>query len=391
MHKNISVLSFSFDDYGNINKIKEFFNFDHIPIGLKKSNRLDKFGLNHWWVGRAIPATRDGLNEFLNRLEISSPKILLKKSFGLSLSDQYWICPETQDLSWEKVNFFDNDFSLEVGRLIFGHIIPKQKIDLISPDNTSDGWLKKKWIIECGKRRLVKASSLPYHQEAINEYVATEISNRLGIKHTPYQVLYENEKYFSVCDNFVTQNTELVTATQILESTKKSNNDSTFTHFKNCCELLGLEGTQTFLNKMLTLDFLIVNTDRHFNNFGVLRNADTLTWIGFAPVFDSGTSMWHNIDTNDLVSKVNSQDSKPFKNTHLEQIKLVNDFSWLDHKTLENLPDMVYKLFKVVPNFNSDWAEALGKAVSVRANILQEIANDPNSSAVPKRRKRLRM
>ena len=45
---------------------------------------------------------------------------------------------------------------------------------------------------------------------------------------------------------------------------------------------------------MLVLDYIIANTDRHWNNFGVIRNADTRCYIDIAPIYDSGTSMWVN-------------------------------------------------------------------------------------------------
>ena len=39
---------------------------------------------------------------------------------------------------------------------------------------------------------------------------------------------------------------------------------------------------------MLVLDYLIVNEDRHLNNFGLIRNAVTPEWIGAAPLYDNG-------------------------------------------------------------------------------------------------------
>ena len=51
------------------------------------------------------PASRSGLKEALSRMEISQPQLLLEKCLGLSLSDQYWICPEESKLRWEEVNF----------------------------------------------------------------------------------------------------------------------------------------------------------------------------------------------------------------------------------------------------------------------------------------------
>lgn len=43
-----------------------------------------------------------------------------------------------------------------------------------------------------------------------------------------------------------------------------------------------------FLDRMIVLDHTIANGDRHLNNFGLVRDADTLEWLGSAPVYDCG-------------------------------------------------------------------------------------------------------
>ena len=48
---------------------------------------------------------------------------------------------------------------------------------------------------------------------------------------------------------------------------------------------------------MIVIDYLLANTDRHYNNFGAIRNANSLEWIGSAPIYDSGTSLWCNTPT----------------------------------------------------------------------------------------------
>lgn len=40
-------------------------------------------------------------------------------------------------------------------------------------------------------------------------------------------------------------------------------------------------------------DYVMTNRDRHFNNFGLLRNPDTLQWLCFAPIYDTGNSMFY--------------------------------------------------------------------------------------------------
>ena len=42
---------------------------------------------------------------------------------------------------------------------------------------------------------------------------------------------------------------------------------------------------------MFILDFLIMNEDRHLNNFGIIRDVNTLEWIDIAPIFDNGMAL----------------------------------------------------------------------------------------------------
>lgn len=96
-----------------------------------------------------------------------------EKCYGLSLSDQYWIRPADLDVSWEQVNFFDNPFSEEVGNILLG--VPmegsEEHISLMTPDNTSDGWLKKKWTIIDGRRRDIICGSVKKRISGLKQIV----------------------------------------------------------------------------------------------------------------------------------------------------------------------------------------------------------------------------
>ena len=100
MHKKIPVVELTLDDTSCvIIDIKKVMNPEHLPVGVTvKNNVVDKVALTRWWRRRAIPASRDGLRQALDELDIALPEILLEKCYGLSLSDQYWICPEGSDL-----------------------------------------------------------------------------------------------------------------------------------------------------------------------------------------------------------------------------------------------------------------------------------------------------
>ena len=122
MHKRIAVAEMELDDAtGFIKKINQVYAPEHLPIGVPiKKGIVDRKEFNDWWTDRSIPASRSGIREALETLDIASTKMLLVRCYGLSLSDQYWICPERTNLTWDEINFFENAFSDDIGDVLFG-------------------------------------------------------------------------------------------------------------------------------------------------------------------------------------------------------------------------------------------------------------------------------
>ena len=380
MHKNKPVLELEIDEVtGTISKIGAVHNIEHLPVGAysaAEKNNVSRNMLNDWWTGRSIPASRDGLKDVLLILGVCSPALLLDKCCGLSLSDQYWVCPKNSDILWENVNFFQNDFSIDVGEVLFGYKrSSKDIINLMSPDNTSDGWLKKKWLIADGKRYLMKGGSGFLEQEPFNEVIASALMKRLNINHVEYTLTFEQNKPYSLCENFITPDTELIPAWRIMQTRKKNNSQSEFMHFLLCCEKLGIPNVRDSLDKMLTLDYIISNEDRHYNNFGAIRNAETLEWLGLAPVYDSGTSLWH---TTPYIGSVT--ECKPFKKTHNDQIKLVKDLSWLDIDVLDGLDNKIIEILSKSIKIDADRSKKLAEIIMERALKVWQMAESQKTN-----------
>ena len=176
MHRELPVAVLSINDTsGTVYRVEDVVQPAHLPIGLFSADRREfAKNLNLWLAGRTIPASHSGFHHALEALQIQkklqlSASTLMMKCFALSLSDQYWLNPAEQPLEWRKVNFYHNDFSEDVGNILFGQIPERDSIDLVSPCNTSDGWLKKKWKILNGQRVLVKGGSGMAQQEPFNE------------------------------------------------------------------------------------------------------------------------------------------------------------------------------------------------------------------------------
>ena len=245
-----------------------------------------------------------------------------------------------------------------------------EKPDLMSPDNTSDGWLRKKWVILDGKRCLVKGGSGVNRQEPYNEVIASRIMERLGIPHVEYTLHMMDGQPYSVCEDFVTPETEYISAWYLLHTKAKPNHISLYQHYLERCNALGIAGAEQAMSQQIVLDYLIANEDRHQGNFGAVRNAETLEFIGTAPVFDSGSSLWFETPTPQIRAGAKVP-CKPFKSTHEEQLQLVRDFQWLDVSTLAGLDDIVREVFAGSDFVDAQRAGAIAKAVAERVERLK--------------------
>ena len=385
MHQNQPVVDITLLGRSNeIVKVHLIHNKKHIPIGVKmKNGTIDVESLGKWFDGRKIPASRDQIRDLFEVFGESRTGWLVEKSLGLSLSDQYWIKPIDQDINWYDINFFENDFSEDVGNILFGKKdVHLKEINLVSPDNTSDGWLKKKWKMINGKRCLIKAGSGPFRQEAYNEVIASLMMVRLGIDHIPYRLILEEGEPYSVCESFVTEKTELVTAWYVMQVLPVDHQNPKHSHLLACCEKLSIPNIVQAIDKMLVLDYLIVNTDRHLNNFGFLRYAQTLEWIGFAPIFDNGSSLWFKEDIHRIRSDKTLK-SKPFKGKHNEQIKLVHSFDWLDLSALDDIEKHVLDVFKDSEFVSEQRRNAIVRGLRQRITSLQAIVDKRKAGIVP--------
>lgn len=377
MHKNVVVADIELDEVSAaIVKIDKLHNQEHLPVAVSaKKGVVNRSELNEWWYDRSIPASRSGVRKALETMNISNPRLLLSRCFGLSLSDQYWIKPLESDIAWKDVNFFNNDFSEDIGDILFGKKLNKKTLDYNSPDNTSDGFLKKRWKIINGKRCLLKSGSAPFMQQPFNEVIASKIMERLGISHIPYSVfLDEDGEPYSVCEDFITEDTELISAWRIMQSRKQDNNTSKYQHYVNCCEELGIKKICQSLNEMIVVDYIIANEDRHFNNFGLIRNADTLEFISPAPIFDSGSSLGYDKVAGQILSGKNIQ-CKPFKKTHEQQLALVTSFDWIDFSKLNGVEEDIREVFRSAGEYMDDARiDAITKSVNQRIAHLYDIA-----------------
>ncbi|GEM_PF-324850 len=281
----------------NIVKIEEVLHEDYAPLEGFVHHHLNAQALTSWFRGRGIPSWRDGLDELLYNLHIKNGLELLNVAYGLSLSDQYWLNPVNAPLSWQDINFFDHDFhSHDYQEATFDGKIMLKQPDLFTPNNTSDGMLKKSWIVgEDHQRYLLKGSYKAKGFEPFCEVLSTFLSEALQLPYVPYTVTYLGDVVVSQCPCFIDENTELITAYALLKNAEidlvhKSPEDL-YADYREILNKHEVPRAFEYLTKMFILDYLMINCDRHLGNFGIIRDVNTLKWRSVAPIYDSGQAM----------------------------------------------------------------------------------------------------
>ncbi len=370
MHKNIPVAQISLDEEDINAKPHDVFisqkNKQYLPIGSQMNNM--KFV--EWWQDRSIPKTRQGAKSALERLGYKSVTNAMIDNLALSLNDCYWIKPVESDLTWESVNLFTNKFEDTFGELTFNK--DSDTFDMRNKTKfkfaVSQGEVQKKWCIDQdGKRYMVKGNYGNSYQQSINEVFASHLHALQGFKnYTPYfftRITLENNMSGLGCKsyNFCSEQIESISAWELLQTTKIKQNISLYHPFKEICLGMGIkeEDFDYFMDYEIMTDFLLTNTDRHMNNISVLRNSETLELIGFAPIYDSGNSMYYSVPTDKLSivrlgqdkvhSFITSQECRLLKYVKDRNIidfsKLDIDFNIYEKDTIPERKDLIKNIF----------------------------------------------
>ena len=330
-------------------EVLEVLDAERAPVGIGfGAGRERKRSFNSWWEHRSVPDTRPGLSAKLAQLGLSASYELPVASYGLSLSDCYWLRPEEHaDLTWGELNYFDNEFvGMGDGRLTCASDSWLQNVGLASPDNTSEGELPKSWVIRGGRRILIKGCGLD-DQRPFNEVVATVLFSRLlaSGEFVPYELEEVGGGPACSCAEFLNGREEFIQATY---ARAWGNSVRARTVYDRFAKAAGLacddeELVRTWLSKMIVCDSLLANSDRHWRNFGFIRNVDTLE-VRPAPLFDTGNCLWHSKSAQEVGEGDYAFTARPFEVDPLRQLGLVDRISWFDERALIGFVDDAVEL-----------------------------------------------
>lgn len=138
--------------------------------------------------------------------------------------------------------------------------------------------------------------------ECINEIIVDRFLNILGIEHLHYDLIHadidvdgkEMETYLCASKDFKAHGEHKVALDAYYQAEKLDGE----TPLQFCTR----NGWSDFIYKMLVVDFLILNRDRHGANIEVLRNARKKS-LRLAPIFDHGLSLLFNCHTEEEINQ----------------------------------------------------------------------------------------
>ncbi len=367
----------------------------YLPYGcMNGAGKFANTELTAWITDRSIPDFRPSARERLGELGYSSAADLLASGFGLSLSDQFWLRLKGSDSKWADVNCFDNDFPQELGELLLLHdnsSIPEllerlRRSEVLlksSPDAALNGNLPKRWRIEPdGARVLVKAGRPGNrYQEPFNEVVVTDLCRRLLEEGDYVPYAFEDNGFAlwaCACPTMVDAATELVPAYQIYKSHKRGNSESLCGFFNRVCAEHGIDSRKA-VEKMIVIDFLVANFDRHWSNIGVLVDTETRQWLRVAPLFDTGESLWCDKETREAFggyTMTKQGMNRPFSRDLDGQVdRFCEDLTWYDPARLVGFCDSAAEVLLKDPFIANDPGriEKTRDAIQTRIRLMNDV------------------
>ena len=257
-----------------------------LPLELERTSE----GIIHWLERRVIPKNRAFVDEILKTLGLShnDTKGIIDVCKGLSLNDSYWVVPENFEGKFSQYNLYGQQFSERLASIALTGTSRRRIDSIISPELTTGGMLPKAWryveqegiyLYKGGTTGASNAGREPYC-----EYYASQIAEAMGLNAVHYDL--ENWKGIiaSKCALFTNIDTAYIPIGRIVRT-------GGIAACLAWYDKLGAEFSQQ-LRSMLVFDALIYNEDRHFGNFGVLRDNHSGKIIAPAPIFDNGLSLF---------------------------------------------------------------------------------------------------
>ena len=234
---------------------------------------------------RRAPKHRENMRELLKLGGCDTLKGFLDVSHALSLVDTFWVKPVESKLSWEDLSLYTHPFNEVIARTAFEGGLHGRQFSTTSPEYGTDGSFAKCWIREDGIIKLLKRGSSGARNaglEPYSEYYAGQLVKAFTENCVSYDLRTHEDRLCSVCDIFTSESYGFLPYAAV------DRGNSTLLSVLNKMKEMGFEEEARL---MFLVDAVIMNEDRHKNNFGFIVNNETQVIEGMAPLFDHNISL----------------------------------------------------------------------------------------------------
>ena len=247
-----------------------------LPLYLKKFPNADV-----WLETRAIDTHRTNsrlLKKALRLTEKDDVSTVIQVN-AATVTDTYWIKPLDSELTYKDVKF-DNDYfsSLALRGTYDSFNRAANSKRSKTPELTNIGSFEKCWKLIDGKWWMYKRAN---HNEQFSELFVYELGKALGMNMAKYR---RGEGIVKTKDFTNGASVNLEPASAFMGDNE--NYIDVVAALKNICP----NAIPDYI-KMIFLDTIVANPDRHTNNFGLLRDVNTGKLIGLAPNFDNNMAL----------------------------------------------------------------------------------------------------
>ncbi len=284
LNKDVPVLYFCVDrSKGFLDiRVTELVNSKIVPLSITKG-----LSFQDWLNGRLVLSHRRDVMAFFRKLGIFNIEDILCCTNAISLLDTFWVKEENSQLNWNRLSPYRNPLNETVSNFSFDGRIEGEKI-AGSPDFATSGNFPKCWrkvnydiyLYKSGSKGAFNAGMEPY-----SEYFASELAKRLGIDSVEYSLFEYHGRVVTRCKNICSEKFGMYPISEVFPGVSK------YSDLLSCSSGDSSKGVQCKkIVDMLLLDFLSLNTDRHFSNISVWVNNDTQNLCGFSTVYDYNLS-----------------------------------------------------------------------------------------------------
>lgn len=213
--------------------------------------------------------------------------------------------------------------------------------------------------------------NIEFLYESYAEVVAYYIAKWLGfnvVKYNLCEVIIDNKYRTIACESedFTKDRYEYISIGKLMYTNNlKLEYGICIDNYNSLIDSLTINGFKEYLDANIVLDYIVLNTDRHFGNFGLLRDIKTNTII-VPPIFDNGNSLLCNKFINGIkyYREIDRQlHCKPFSMYFDYQIKLIEpSISKETKNSIEiKLNKLLYRLVneEELPQDRSDFIQEL--------------------------------